>query len=290
MVVSQLVMNSLIIGSIYALVACGFSLVYVTNKFMHLAHGTTVVISSYFLYTFFDVLGLSIVLAILLTIISSCLLGVIMYRFIYYPLQKKKASNIILLLASVGLLIVFENLIALFMGGNIKKVSFITVTQGLNIFGAFVTPLQLVIIAVSIVLLISLYLLIRKTKLGMEIRAVSHNRDLASIVGINQRKIALISFIIASSLAAIAGILIGLERSLQAAMGTKLIIKSFTGSIIGGISSVPGSIIGSYILGIAENVGVWFLPAGFKEGIAFLLLFIFLLFKPKGLFVRGERT
>jgi len=115
-------------------------------------------------------------------------------------------------------------------------------------------------------------------------RAVSDNKELAAIAGINQKRVSDYSFIIGSVLAGIAGILIGLEQNLEPTMGTTLIIKGFTGAVIGGITSVPASILGSYLLGLAENYGIWFLPSGFKDAIAFAILFLFLLFKPNGLF------
>ena len=115
-------------------------------------------------------------------------------------------------------------------------------------------------------------------------RAVADNPELASIVGIHSRRISDLSFIIGSGLAGVAGILIGLEQNLEPTMGTMLIIKGFTGAVIGGVTSVPASIIGSYLLGFVENFGIWYLPSGYKDAIAFILLFIFLLAKPTGIF------
>ena len=147
----------------------------------------------------------------------------------------------------------------------------------------FVIEVVLIII-ISIILVFFLYWFMKHTKLGRDMRAVADNKELASIVGINYRRVADYSFLIGSFLAGLAGILIGMEQNLQPVMGTNLIIKGFTGAIIGGITSVPGAIVGSYILGFAENYGIWFLPSGYKDAIAFGLLFIFLLFKPSGLF------
>lgn len=284
MIFNQLLANSIIIGSIYALVACGFSLIYSTNRFMHLAHGTSVIVSAYILYWLFALLNVPFVLAIILTLALSALLGVGMYRLVYLPLQKRKSSNVILLLASVGLLILFENLILLFFGADVKTIGYIKVAKGMEILGAIITPLQIIIICVSISLLILLWIFMKRSKLGRDMRAVSDNKELASVMGINHVKIAYYSFIIGSVLAGIAGILIGLEQNLEPTMGTNLMIKGFTGSIIGGITSVPASILGSYLLGIAENFGIWYLPSGYKDAIAFILLFIFLLVKPTGLF------
>ncbi len=284
MIFNQLLVNSVIIGSIYALVACGFSLIYSTNRFMHLAHGTSVIVSAYIIYWLFALLGIPFFLAVVLTLILSALLGVGMYRFVYLPLQRKKSSNIILLLASVGLLILFENLMLLLFGADVKTIGYIKVTKGMEFLGAIITPLQIVIVVISAILLLFLYLFMKKTRLGKEMRAVSDNKELAGVMGINHVKIAYYSFIIGSILAGIAGILIGLEQNLEPTMGTNLMIKGFTGSIVGGITSVPASILGSYLLGIAENFGIWYLPSGYKDAIAFVLLFVFLLFRPTGLF------
>ena len=114
-------------------------------------------------------------------------------------------------------------------------------------------------------------------------RAVAGNKDAAEIVGISAEKIYSRSFIIGSAIAGIAAILVGLEQNLQPMMGTNLMIKGFTAAIIGGIGSVPGAILGSFLLGFAENYGIWFLPSGYKDAIAFVILFIFLLFRPYGI-------
>ncbi|MCH7568618.1 MAG: branched-chain amino acid ABC transporter permease [Nanoarchaeota archaeon] len=281
---SQLTVNGLIAGSIYALVASGFSLIYGTNKFMHFAHGVSVAVAAYLLYSFFSLAGINFYFSVLLTLIFSGVFGLLMYRGIYLPLQNKKASNVILLIASIGILILVENLIQIIYGADVKVINFIEVAQGLNFFGAIITPLQIVIILSSVILFVSLYFFMKKTRLGRDMRAVADNKELASIVGINYKRVASYSFIIGSVLAGIAGILIGLEQNLRPLMGTDLIIRGFTGAVIGGITSVPASILGSYILGFAENYGIWFLPSGYKDAIAFALLLIFLLFRPRGLF------
>lgn len=281
---AQLTINGIIAGSIYALVASGFSLIYGTNKFIHFGHGVSVTVAAYALYWFFSLLGLSFPIAIILTLILAGLFGLAINRFLYLPLQNRKASNVILLIASIAILIFFQNLIQLIFGADVKTIHYLGVSKGFNFLGAIITPLQGILILTSIILLIALYTFMKKTKLGRNMRAVSDNKELASIMGVNSRKISDYSFILGSILAGVAGILIGLEQNLEPVMGTSLMIKGFTGSIIGGITSVPSSILGSYIVGLAENFGIWWLPSGYKDAIAFILLFIFLLFKPNGLF------
>ncbi len=286
----QFALNGLIAGSIYALVACGFSLIYNTNKFMHFAHGISVTVAGYLLFTLFYQIGFNFYFALVSTLIYSGFLGFLIYRLVYLPLQKRKASNVILLIASISVLVLFQNLILLIFGANVKDISFIETKEGLEFLGIIITPLQIIIIITSLVLFVLLFLFMNKTKLGRNMRAVSNNKELASIIGINERKISDISFMIGSFLGGIAGILIALEQNITPSMGTILIIKGFTGSVIGGISSVPASVLGSYILGLAENFGIALLPSGYKDAISFVLLLIFLLFKPDGLIsLRGKK-
>lgn len=287
-VIAQLTVNGLIAGSIYALVAAGFSLIYGTNKFMHFAHGISVAVGAYILYSLFSVLGINFYVAVVLTLALSGLFGLGTYRLVYLPMQKKKASNVVLLIASIGVLVLFENLIQAIYGADVKIIGLLEVSKGLTIFGAIITPLQITIIIVSVILFVLLYWFMKKTKLGRNMRAVADNKELASIMGVNSRRIADYSFFIGSVLAGVAGVLIGLEQNLSPIMGTNLIIKGFTGAVVGGIGSVPASILGSYIVGLVENYGVWFLPSGYKDAIAFVLLFLFLLFRPFGLFGKDK--
>jgi branched-chain amino acid transport system permease protein len=278
----QLLINSLIAGAIYALVASGFSLIYSTNKFIHFAHGAVIAFSAYILYFLFSVIGLNFGFSVILAIAFASLLGYGMNTF-YRQFRQRKASNVILLIASFALLILIESLISLLFGADVKTLGYIKVAKGMEILGAIITPLQIVIIITSLVLLLSLFLFMKKTKIGKAMRAVSDNKDVAEIVGISSERIYSWSFIIGSAIAGIAAILISLEQNLEPMMGTSLMIKGFTGAIIGGIGSVPGAILGSFLLGFAENFGIWFLPSGYKDAIAFIILLLFLLFRPQGI-------
>lgn len=279
----QLLINGLIAGAIYALVASGFSLIYSTCKFIHFAHGATIAFSAYFLYFLFSGLGLSFGLSVIFAIIFASLLGWLMNKIVYKKLRKMKTSNVILLMASFALLIFFESLILMLFGADVKTIGLIKIAKGLEFLGAIITPLQVVIVAVSLVLLVLLYFFMKRTKIGKAMRAVADNKDVAEVVGISSEKIYSWSFIVGSAIAGIAAILVGLEQNLEPMMGTNLMIKGFTGAIIGGIGSVPGAVLGSFLLGLAENFGIWFLPSGYKDAIAFVILFIFLIFRHQGI-------
>jgi len=172
----------------------------------------------------------------------------------------------------------------LIFGADVKSLNFLTVKKGIEIGGAVITPLQIFIIAITLLLLLALWLLIKRTKLGITMRAVADNPELAEISGINVDAVARQGFILGSAIAGLAAILIALEQNIQPSMGTGLIVKGFTGAVIGGITSVPGAVFGSFLLGLAENFGIWWLPSGYKDAIAFVLLFAFLLWKPTGIF------
>jgi branched-chain amino acid transport system permease protein len=279
----QLLFNGLIAGSIYALVAAGFSLIYATNRFIHFAHGAMVTASAYFLYWLFVMLGVNFYLASILTVIFAGLLGWLTYVCFYKQLKKKKASNAVLLIASVGLLILLENLMLLLFGADVKTLNFLEINKGFEIGGAIITGLQIMIVVSALILLAGLFIFVRNSKLGKTMRAVADNPSLANILGINSDKIAQISFALGSAIAGFAAILIALEQNIEPTMGLNLIIKGFTGAIIGGATSLPGSILGSYLLGLVENFGIWYLPSGYKDAIAFVLLFLFLLIKPSGI-------
>lgn len=283
MIIVQLLFNGLIAGSIYALVASGFALIYATNKFVHFAHGITVTVSAYVLLTLFSILGLNFYVAAVLTIAAAALLGYLMHKLLYAQLRARKASSAVMLIASIGLMIFLENMMLMIFGADVKTLGFLEVRKGIDIFGAVITPLQIVIISVALGLLVVLWLFMKRSRLGKTMRAVADNPELARISGIDADRIFAQSFMLGSAIAGLAAILVALEQNIEPVMGTGLIVKGFTGAIIGGATSVPGAVLGSYLLGIIENFGIWWLPSGWKDAIAFGLLFIFLLWKPSGI-------
>jgi len=282
-IVVQLLINSIIAGSIYALIASGFSLIYSVAKFMHFAHGAVVTVSAFILFFFAGMLKFPFWLSAILTIIFAALFGLLMNLLCYRPMRKRKATNAVLLIASLAMFILFQSLMIAVFGADIKTVRLGQISTGLNVFGGIITELQIIIVLVSVILLVLLWLFMKKTRLGKAMRAVADNKEVAQTVGINPEKIYNITFMIGSAIAGIAAVLIALEQNVEPNMGFSLIIKGFTGAIIGGIHMVPGAVLGSYLLGLVENFGIWFLPSGYKDAIAFVLLFIFLLIRPQGI-------
>ena len=280
----QFVVNGVIAGSIYALVALGFTIIYRTVKFFHFAHGVVYTAGAYFAYTLFTFLHLHFVLCFVLAAVFTAILGIGMDKLVYYPLRLRKASNMILLLASFGIYIFLQNLIALIYGNQVLVLRTGPIKEGYKIFTAVITPTQITILVVSILLMFLLWFFIQKTKLGKAMRAVADDPLAASVVGINPDKIILASFAIGSALAGVAGVLISLETNLEPTMGFSAILKGIIACIIGGIGSIPGALFGGFFLGLVENLGIWKIPSIWKDFISFAILIIFLLIRPYGIF------
>ena len=285
---SQLLLNGIIAGSIYGLIAIGFTVIYRTVKFFHFAHGVVYTAGAYFAYTLIISLHLNFAFSFFLSVILAAVLGVAIDRSVYYPLRQQNASNLIFLLASFGVFIFLQNLIQLIYGAQILTIRTGPIKEGHHFLGAVITDIQILILAVSIILMIFLWLFIQKTRLGKAMRAVADDPIAANVVGINPERIIRTSFAIGSALAGAAGILISFETNIEPTMGFSALLKGIIASIIGGIGSIPGAVLGGFFLGLAENLGIWKISAGWKDCIAFVILIIFLLMRPSG--ILGTKT
>jgi branched-chain amino acid transport system permease protein len=282
-ILPQLIINGLIAGSIYALAASGFSLVYHVIKFLHFAQGATITISAYAFFFFMDILGLNFVLGMLMAIIASIFVTWLMNVLLYKPLRKRKATNVISLIASLSLLIFFVSLILAIFGSSTKTLSVSRNNFTIDTGFFTITFIQIIVIASAIISFFVMWFILKKTKLGKAMRALSDNKDVSQVVGIDPEKIYNYTFIISGIMGGIAGVLIGLEQNLFPRMGVLVIVKGFISAVVGGITSVPGSILGGFLIGLVENLGIWFLPSGYKDAISFTILLAFLLFRPQGL-------
>jgi branched-chain amino acid transport system permease protein len=296
----HLLLNGFIIGSIYALIALGFAIIYRTVRFFHFAHGVIYALGAYLAYSVLSIaynwggppsheatadlrFATTWIVAVIAGVIGAAIVGVVIDRIVYRPLRKKKAPNLVFLLASFGVFIFIQNLLQLIFGAQILTIRTGPVKEGHHILGAVITDIQILILVVSGLLSVALWLYIQKTKLGKAMRAVADDPLAASVVGINPERIILWSFAIGSALAGAAGILISLETNLEPTMGMNAILKGIIASIIGGIGSIPGAMFGGLFLGLAENLGIWKISAGWKDCIAFVILIIFLLLRPGGI-------
>jgi branched-chain amino acid transport system permease protein len=278
----QLLLNGIVAASTYALVGFGFGLIYKVTRFFHFAHGIVFASGPYFAFLFSVELGLPLSLGILLAIISSTLIGCAMEVVTYRPLRHRGASGLVLLIASLGIYVVLQNIISLVFGDETKSIRFGVVKQGITLFGASVTPVQLITIGVSLALLVTLGLFVRYLRYGKEIRAVANDSDLARISGINSEKVILLTMALGSGLAGAAGILVALDVDMRPTMGLNPLMMGVVVVIIGGVGSIPGVALGAMLLGVAQQLAVWKISSQWQEGIGFVILLVFLLFRPQG--------
>jgi branched-chain amino acid transport system permease protein len=286
---NQIIINILIAFSIFTLTAISFSLIYQTTRFFHFAHAVIFTFGAYFTFLFSQLLGWSLFTAIPTAIIVACLIGCLIEWLVYKPLRKKGSSSIVLLLASLGIYIVFQNLISLFFGDDTKSIRTWEVREGIEIARAYVTPVQIVIIAASIalVILVAGYLSLAKT--GKAMRAVASDSELSKLSGIKSDRIILISFAIGSALAGIAGILVALDVDMTPTMGMNMLLMGVVAMIIGGVGSIWGIVLGSLLLATAQNLAVWYISSQWMDAVAFAILLLFLLFKPEGFMGKRSR-
>ncbi len=284
---SQLIINSFITGSIYALIALSFAFIYAPTKCFNLAHGSFVVVGSYLYYTLFVDKGLPLWAATILSAVAVGLLGVVMYIFVFGPLRRKKSSGMVPMVASLGIMTIIQSILALIYGSHYKSIPGTSDIPTYTIlFGARITAVQLLIFATAIVACILLMLLTFRTKFGRSIVALSDSEDMARIVGVNPGRSQMLVYFIGAALAGLSGVLVAYDVGVEPMMGMELLLKGAIASIIGAVGSLWGAIGGGMVLGTIENFGIYRLPVEWKSAIAFLVLIVVLLIRPQGLFTR----
>jgi len=280
-VLMQLISNSIIAGSIYSLVAIGYTMVYGVLKFINFAHGELAMIGAYITFVLLKLLGFPLIPSITLSILCVALLGIVIEKIAYKPLRE--APRLAPLITAIAVSIFLQSVVLLILGARNKTLT-VGTAKGLMFLGAYITPIQIVIIVTSILLMILLHLFLRHTKLGKAMRATSDDMTIASIVGIKVDRVISSVFGIGSALAAVAGILIAFETNLNPTMGFFIGLKAFAAAVVGGIGSVRGAMLGGFIIGFSENFGIWYIPTGYKNSVAFIILVLVLLIRPSGIF------
>lgn len=283
-IIPQLIINSVIAGAIYALVAFGFNLIYGATKFFNLAHGVMAAIGGYAVFYFDKILGLEIYVAVILGVVLVGLVGYGLDKFIYLPLRRRKASNMILLVSSLGAMTALQAIIAILFTSQFKTLSQNIGKEKLFEFlGGVITQTQLIILLSAVLVMAGLVLLLYKTQFGKAVRAISDDEEVARIVGINTNKIIGYVFFIGSAIAGLAGILVGFDTGIEPKMGLDLLLKGVIASIVGGVGNIYGGFMGAFLLGFVENFGIWKISGEWKDAIAFALLIVFLIFRPRGI-------
>ena len=284
MFLKQLV-NGVAVGSIYALIALGYTMVYGILKIINFAHGDIYMMGTFIGLTLIKVFHLGFSVSFLVSMVLTALLGVLVERIAYRPLRS--SDRWAPLLSALGVSILLANLAQLIWGTQTLPFPAGLKVSTYSTAGLTISTLQLYILAISFLIMVGLYLFVQKTDIGVAMRATSHNIQVAQLMGIDTNRIISLTFAIGSALAAAAGILVGIYYdAVYPTMGYTAGLKAFTAAIMGGIGSIPGAMIGGLVLGIGENFGAAYLSDSYRDAIAFGLLVLVLLTRPSGLFGR----
>lgn len=282
----QLVISTLIPGTLFALVALGFTLVSSVSRFLHLAHGAVVLASGYSFYALVVGVGLSPLVAAAITSVGAAFLGSAMNTVVYERFRKGRTLNaIVTLIVAIALMMLLENIL-LFVFGSQTKIVPVLLEGSVSLRGAVLTLQEIWIMSLSLAFFFFTYCFWRFSRFGRCARAVADNEEAAEIIGIATTRVRTGVFALASFLAGIAGVFFAIEYGLQPGLTTALAIKAFGRAVIGGIGSVPGALVGSILLDAVEVAGAWFWNSAYKEVVSFVMVFLFLLYRPSGLFGR----
>ncbi|WP_406820044.1 branched-chain amino acid ABC transporter permease [Pseudomonas sp. KnCO4] len=298
----QQVLNGLVLGSIYALVALGYTMVYGIIGLINFAHGEVVMVGAMVTISVLTMLAgagfapgiVTLLIAIMAAAVVCMLLAQGMEKYAYRPLRK--APRLTPLILAIGISIALQNLAMMIWGRGYKTFPEVVETQPVDVFGATMTNVQLAIMLIAVVIMFGLWLLVDKTRLGKAMRATAQNQEVAGLMGININRVISATFLIGASLGAIAGVMRAINYGqADAYMGLLLGLKAFSAAVLGGIGNLFGAMAGGLLLGLIESLAAGytgqltggFLGANYQDIFAFAVLILVLLFRPNGLL--GER-
>ena len=282
----QLLFTGLGVGSIYALVALGFVLIYRATNVVNFAQGDFAMLAAFSMVVLCIDLGWPYWLGIILTLIAMLLFGALFNLGVYYPLRHRSFLPVII--STIGASILLENGVLAAYGPRPQSLPGVFASQGFSIGPVFFDSQYLTILAVTVVAVALQYLFFERTLLGKKLQAVSQDKEMASLLGIPVAFMIMLTFVYSATLGGLAGILVAPILFVSVQMGASIALKAFAASIIGGFGDVTGAIVGGLALGVIETFGAAYISVPYKDGFAFLVLFVFLLFRPQGIF--GERV
>lgn len=276
--------NGISLGSVYALIALGYTMVYGIAKMLNFAHGDVIMVGGYVVFVTVSGMGMNPLAAIIISMAVCTVLGVTIERVAYRPLRG--ASPLAVLITAIGVSYLLQNVALLIFGSDTKAFSNVVTLPNLELFGGqlVIKSVTIVTVIVSIIIMVGLTLFVKKTKIGRAMTAVSEDKGAAQLMGINVNGTIAVTFAIGSSLAAVAGVLLcSAYPSLTPYTGSMPGIKAFVAAVFGGIGSIPGAFIGGILLGVIENLSKAYISSQLADAIVFSILIIVLLVKPTGL-------
>ena len=280
--------NGISLGSIYAIIALGYTMVYGIAKMLNFAHGDVIMIGCYVVFMTMSGMNMNPLLSVILAVVVCTVLGVIIEKVAYKPLRK--ASPLAVLITAIGVSYLLQNIALLIFGADTKSFSSVVPLQNIKIGGITITGVTVVAVLACIVIMIGLMIFIKKTKAGQAMLAVSEDKDAAQLMGVNVNGTISLTFAIGSGLAAIAGALLcSAYPTLQNTTGAMPGIKAFVAAVFGGIGSVPGAMIGGILIGVIEILGRAYISPQLSDAIVFAVLILVLIIKPTGILGKKVR-
>lgn len=274
--------NGLSLGSVYAIIALGYTMVYGIAKMLNFAHGDVIMVAGFVIYTLMNSLGVHPIAAVLISVVVCTVLGVTIEKIAYKPLRK--ATPLAVLITAIGVSYFLQNLALLIFGSDTKMFTSVVKVPQLKLGEITITGETIVTVIACIIIMVCLTLFIKKTKAGQAMLAVSEDKDAAELMGINVNATISLTFAIGSGLAAVAGALLCSQyTSLTPYTGAMPGIKAFVAAVFGGIGSIPGALIGGLLLGVIENLSKAYISSQMADAIVFSVLIIVLLVKPTGI-------
>ena len=278
----QQLVNGISVGGVYALIASGYALIYSLLGFSNWAHGEVAMLGAYISLIFVASLKLPFLAAAVIGILGAGVISFLNERLAYRRIRENKSPTMFLMIAAMGLSVVFQNGAMLLFGAKFQMFPTIFPISSISIGDLHIGFLDLITLGVAAIALIILEVIITKSKFGLGVRAIASNSSTAGLLGINVNKTFALVFMLAGALAGVAGILLGLKYNVYPTMGN-IGLKAFIASVFGGLGSVRGAILGAIIIGIVEVMVSGYLNSGLRDLITFTLLIAILLIKPSGL-------
>ncbi|MCP1146526.1 branched-chain amino acid ABC transporter permease [Lysinibacillus endophyticus] len=284
----QQLVNGISLGSIYALIALGYTMVYGIIKLINFAHGDVFMLGAFIGFYAIARWDLGFIPALIISMLLCAIIGVIIERVAYKRLRN--ATRIAALITAIGVSLLIEYTVIFFRGASPEAYPEVLANKSISILGASISTQSIMILAVTIVLMILLQFIVHKTKIGKAMRAVSHDADAARLMGINVDNTISATFAIGSALAGAAGVIFGIYYTrIDPLMGVLPGLKAFVAAVLGGIGSIPGAMVGGLVLGVVETIVSAIGYSLWRDAAAFVILILILILKPSGIFGKNAR-